>query len=369
MVDKTGHNYLPGDILKVFSNRRYTNRKKVLSQLPTRRHIHFKGRPIMKALDTEHPPERPDGTDLKINVMKRAAGKERKLMTVKEMGDLLGLKKTERYYLLHKNCFTTRTIAGQTWIDRESFEEWYANQIRYHKITGEKPGQELSRHSYSIKDIGEMLGISEARAYELVQEKNLETILVDDWKRVPKEAFDRWYVGQHHYRTAEDRLRDRQVEKATISIPEMAALLGISKDRVYYILRDPRYADMLETIRIASRRRVTKGSFLYFLTQQNDFSLVTASAQVTAQDTTQNMDSVCADLADTLQWKDYISVAEAASRAGISRQAISKFADRGAFRRRRMCGVVRIRREDFEIWLLARKRNQTDGDVVSTDNR
>ena len=323
----------------------------------------------MKPIAAEHPPAKPDGADFKITVKKNAAKKERKLMTVKEMGDLLGLKKTERYYLLHNNCFTTRTIAGQTWIDRESFEEWYANQARYHKVTGEEPGQELSRHSYSVRDIGEMLGISEARAYELVQEKNLETILVNDWKRVPKEAFDRWYAGQHHYRTAEDRMRDRQTEKASISIPEMAALLGISKDRVYYILKDPRYADLLETIRIASRRRITKRSFLYFLTQQNDFSLAPASAQATAQDTTQNKDSSCADLADNLQWKDYISLAEAASRAGISRQAISKFADRGAFRRRRMCGVVRIRREDFEAWLLARQRNQTDGCAASAGSR
>ena len=368
-MDKTGHNYLPGDILKVFSNRRYINRKKTLSQLPTRSHTPFKGRPIMKPIAAEHPPAKPDGADFKITVKKNAAKKERKLMTVKEMGDLIGLKKTERYYLLHKNCFTTRTIAGQTWIDRESFEEWYANQARYHKVTGEEPGQELSRHSYSVRDIGEMLGISEARAYELVQEKNLEIILVNDWKRVPKEAFDRWYAGQHHYRTAEDRMRDRQTEKASISIPEMAALLGISKDRVYYILKDPRYADLLETIRIASRRRITKRSFLYFLTQQNDFSLAPASAQATAQDTTQNKDSSCADLADNLQWKDYISLAEAASRAGISRQAISKFADRGAFRRRRMCGVVRIRREDFEAWLLARQRNQTDGCAASAGSR
>lgn len=161
-------------------------------------------------------------------------------------------------------------------------------------------------------------------------------------------------------------MRERQMEKATISIPEMAALLGISRDRVYYILKDPRYADLLETVRISSRRRITKGSFLYFLTQQNDFRLIPASAQVTAQDTAQGIASACADLADNLQWKDYISLAEAASRAGISRQAISKFADRGAFRRRKMCGVVRIRREDFEIWLLARKRNRTDGDAAST---
>ena len=33
---------------------------------------------------------------------------EKKYMTVREMGNLLGLKKTERYYLVKKNHFKTK---------------------------------------------------------------------------------------------------------------------------------------------------------------------------------------------------------------------------------------------------------------------
>ena len=33
------------------------------------------------------------------------------------MGDLLGLKKTERYWLVHKNYFETKTAIGKMWVD------------------------------------------------------------------------------------------------------------------------------------------------------------------------------------------------------------------------------------------------------------
>ena len=52
-------------------------------------------------------------------------------MSVRNMGRLLGLKKTESYYLLNKHHFETITIAGKTRVVVESFEKWYAGQDRY----------------------------------------------------------------------------------------------------------------------------------------------------------------------------------------------------------------------------------------------
>ena len=82
---------------------------------------------------------------------KRISGKQtdRKYMSVREMGDLLGLKKTDRYWLVHKEVFETRTVAGKMWVDVASFEKWYANQVKYHKVTGEEPGMELKSRSFS----------------------------------------------------------------------------------------------------------------------------------------------------------------------------------------------------------------------------
>ena len=72
-----------------------------------------------------------------------ASAEDRIWMSVREMGDLLGIRKTDRYWLVHKNVFETRTICGKMWVNIESFEKWYANQVKYQKVTGEEPGVEL----------------------------------------------------------------------------------------------------------------------------------------------------------------------------------------------------------------------------------
>ena len=55
------------------------------------------------------------------------------MMTVREMGDLLGIKKTDRYWLVKKGFFQTKVVLGKMWVDIESFEKWYANQVKYKK--------------------------------------------------------------------------------------------------------------------------------------------------------------------------------------------------------------------------------------------
>ena len=44
---------------------------------------------------------------------KRRLTQKRTWMTVPEMGKLLGLKKTDRYWLVHKNVFESKEIAGK----------------------------------------------------------------------------------------------------------------------------------------------------------------------------------------------------------------------------------------------------------------
>ena len=89
---------------------------------------------------------------LKASPYKRCPTQKRTWMTVPEMGKLLGLKKTDRYWLVHKNVFESKEIAGKIRINIASFEKWYANQIKYHKVIGEEPGKELKSWSYSVKE-------------------------------------------------------------------------------------------------------------------------------------------------------------------------------------------------------------------------
>ena len=53
---------------------------------------------------------------------KKIENPNKKWMTVAQMGKMLGLKKTDRYWLIHKNYFRTETLMGKMRVDVESFE-------------------------------------------------------------------------------------------------------------------------------------------------------------------------------------------------------------------------------------------------------
>ena len=125
---------------------------------------------------------------------------ERKTMTVPQMRKMLGLKKTESYWLVHRNFFQTDIVNGHMMIDVESFEKWYANQLKHRKVDGPEPGAELTKMSYSFAEAAEMLGVSGAVVYEIWDKNNLETFTVDFVKRIPKDVFEKWYAGQTRYR-------------------------------------------------------------------------------------------------------------------------------------------------------------------------
>lgn len=203
----------------------------------------------------------------------RLPSREKKYMTAAEMGALLGLKKTERYWLLHRHHFEWEEIMGEFRVNIASFEKWYANQVKYKKVNGEEPGKELKEWSYSPQEIADLLGINHTSVYEILLKNNIETVLVDYWKRVPKEAFYKWYNGQTRYRTKEDRERDAAIENATITMPEMARLLGVSRKTVYSILKHSSYKDMFEIVVVADRKRITRKSFEHFLESQEKYKL------------------------------------------------------------------------------------------------
>ena len=158
-------------------------------------------------------------------------------------------------------------------INIASFEKWYANQIKYHKVTGEEPGKELKAWSYSVPEIAEILEINDTVVYDLINKNNMEVVVVDYWKRIPKDSFQKWYDSQSRYRTKEDREKDAIVEEATITMPEMARLLGLTRSQVYQILRNPKYSHFFETIMIAEKKRITKENFQKCLEGQNQFHL------------------------------------------------------------------------------------------------
>ena len=76
------------------------------------------------------------------------------------------------------------------------------------------------------------MGVDDYLVYELLKKNQMEAVIVDYWKRIPKESFQNWYKSQSRYRTKEDREKDALLEEATITMPEMAQLLGLTWDCV-----------------------------------------------------------------------------------------------------------------------------------------
>ena len=318
-------------------------------------------------------------------------------MTVTEMGTLLGLQRTERYWLVHKNLFETKMILGKMRINVASFEDWYSRQIRYHKITGEEPGRKVKEVSYSAQDISELLGISEDRAYALIKENHLATETVNYRMRVPKDLFDQWYSRQTRYLTKEDRERNAELFETTITMPQMARLLGISRHTVYSILNSKTFGGKFEIIVVGGKKRITKSSFNDFLKSQNKYHLCgdtyrkqkrpSGLLSSNAGDSSSNKQGYISDdflfskeesedfdsgsaeqyfsetgqLTDPASWQNastatYLPIAVAASLAGISRQSIVIHADRGRFEIKNIGGKNWVCRQEFIEWLD--KRNQ-----------
>ena len=72
--------------------------------------------------------------------------------------------------------FESKEIAGKIQINIASFEKWYANQIKYHKVTGEESGKELKSWSYSVKEVADLLGVDDYLVYELLKKNQIEQV-------------------------------------------------------------------------------------------------------------------------------------------------------------------------------------------------
>lgn len=156
----------------------------------------------------------------------------RKTMTVPQMRKMLGLKKTESYWLVHRNFFRTDIVNGHMMIDVESFEKWYANQVKHRKVDGPEPGAELTSMSYSFSEVAKMLGVSTAVVYEIWDKNDLDTFTVDFVKRIPKEVFEKWYAGQTRYQKRRYGSHVGAKRSSYISRDEVARMAGVAPSTV-----------------------------------------------------------------------------------------------------------------------------------------
>ena len=198
------------------------------------------------------------------------AVRKRTSMSVPEMGRLLGLCKTESYWLIKKNYFKTITVGGTMRVMIDSFENWYANQFKYRKVDGTPPGEELKKTTYSVEELGQLLGLKEATAYELIAKGHFEIVEALGKRRITKESFERWYASQSDYRTVEDQAQDADIIAVTYGLPEIARMLGTHRQNIYDVASKGHF----ELIRVGRHNRATKVSFDKWYQSQSRYRLV-----------------------------------------------------------------------------------------------
>lgn len=145
----------------------------------------------------------------------------------------------------------------------------YANQFKYQKVDGTPPGEELKKTTYSMEELGQRLGLKEATAYELVAKGHFDVVDVLGKRRVTKESFERWYASQTDYRTVEDQELDADIMASTYGLPEMARMLGVHRQTIYYIVANEDF----ELIKVGRYKRATKESFEKWYQNQTRYQL------------------------------------------------------------------------------------------------
>lgn len=267
------------------------------------------------------------------------ADEMKRTMPVPEMRKLLGIKKTESYWLVHKNYFKTELINGTMRVDIASFEKWYANQTKHKKVTGEKPGTQLCAASYSFRDVANMLGEYDGTIYDLWNRKGLPTVTVNYRKRIPREIFDSWYEKQNEYHKVDGPATIEEIEEKFILFREAAAMLKMSNEELLTLIRKGKYKDLLDMRMFDNKRWISRRGFQDFLNLHDQYKIRQAKNESGS------------GISKFLSQKQYISKEEAARIAGVSKSTVAKWALKGTFPCRAAGYVMRIERIPFLKWV------------------
>ena len=267
------------------------------------------------------------------------ADEMKRTMSVPEMRKLLGIKKTESYWLVHKNYFKTELINGTMRVDIASFEKWYANQTKHKKVTGEKPGAQLCAASYSFRDVANMLGEYDGTIYDLWNRKGLPTVTVNYRKRIPREIFDSWYEKQNEYHKVDGPATIEEIEEKFILFREAAAMLKMSNEELLTLIRKGKYKDLLDMRMFDNKRWISRRGFQDFLNLHDQYKIRQAKNESGS------------GISKFLSQKQYILKEEAARIAGVSKSTVAKWALKGTFPCRAAGYVMRIERIPFLKWV------------------
>ena len=117
--------------------------------------------------------------------------------------------------------------------------------------------RKITKKSVSVREMGKMLGLKKVESYWLVKKNYFTTIQVAGRMRVMLDSFEDWYSGQFHYKKVDGTPPGTKWRDTTLSVPELAELLGIHSATAYELVKRVH----LETTIIDRRIRVMRDSF------------------------------------------------------------------------------------------------------------
>lgn len=109
--------------------------------------------------------------------------------------------------------------------------------------------------------------------YDLLKKKPFQTIQVDNRTRIDRASFWAWYESQDFYRTVADQQADRLKYGETLTMPEVARLLGTHRKNVYYLVQK----GCFETIQTSRTKLICKDSFERWYEGQSKYRIVSAA--------------------------------------------------------------------------------------------
>lgn len=131
--------------------------------------------------------------------------------------------------------------------------------------------QTKTKKSISVPEMGRMLGLGKVESYWLVKKNYFTTIQVAGRMRVMLDSFEDWYAGQFHYKKVDGTPPGAKWRHTTMSVPELAELLGLKSATAYDLVKRAH----LETMIIDRRIRVVIDSFESWYAGQSHYIKIT----------------------------------------------------------------------------------------------
>ena len=127
----------------------------------------------------------------------------------------------------------------------------------------------MKKTTYSVDDLSQLLGLQEGTVYGLISKGHFEVVEALGKRRVTRDSFEKWYASQSVYRTVEDQSREAEIISSTYSLPEIARMLGVPRQTVYYIADSGKF----DLVKIGRQKRATKQSFEKWYQSQSRLKL------------------------------------------------------------------------------------------------